>query len=111
VTRGRGRPGSAEVAAADWIVRRDASNPLAVSVLQATLGAGEAACIILAAEIGADLLILDDRAARLHAEGLGLVVSGTVGVLLAVDARGMLEFPAALADLLATGFRLRPAER
>src|SRR5947209_4168376 len=68
VLRGAGRPGTAEVQAADWVKKRALTNTLAFSILHAALGAGESACIVLAAEMGADLVILDDRAARLQAQ-------------------------------------------
>jgi uncharacterized protein len=110
VVKGTGRPGATEVQSAGWIKRGAVTNTLAFSILHATLGAGEAACIVLAVEIGADLVILDDRAARLQAQAQGLIVTGTVGILLAADAQGRLDFKEALDDLLATGFRLHPFE-
>jgi predicted nucleic acid-binding protein len=110
VLQGVGKPGGAEVQASDWIQRRAITNQLAFSILHASLGAGEAACIVLAAEMGADLLILDDRAARLQAQAQQATVTGTVGLLLVADGQGRLSFQEALDDLLATGFRLRSAE-
>ena len=71
VGRGTGKPGAAEVAAADWIKRHTVGNALAVMMLCGDLQAGEAECLVLAAELGADLLILDDGAARLEAVARG----------------------------------------
>jgi len=110
VVLGAGKPGATEIASATWIVRHGIANRLAYSVLRTSLGAGEAACIVLAAETGAGLLILDDRAARQQAQAQGLTVAGSVGVLLAADQQGLLDFKQALDELLATGFRLRPSE-
>jgi predicted nucleic acid-binding protein len=110
VVRVTGQPGASEVASAAWIHRQAIGNQLAFRLLTASLGAGEAACIVLAAEMNADLLILDDRAARLQAQALGISVTGTVGILLAADGQGLLEFQEALDELLATGFRLSPVE-
>ena len=45
------------------------------------IGAGEASVIQLGQEIGADILLMDDRKARNSARGLGLAVLGCVGIL------------------------------
>lgn len=47
------------------------------------LGNGETAAIALAIQEKADLILLDDLAARNVAEELGLQISGTLGVLIA----------------------------
>lgn len=110
VVRGAGKPGAVEVAQADWVKRHRVDNTLAVLMLQDQLDPGEAECIVLAVEIGADMVILDDGGARLDVEARGLKVVGTVGVLLRADEEGLVRFPEALDALLATGFRLRPSE-
>jgi predicted nucleic acid-binding protein len=46
------------------------------------LDRGEAEAIVLASEMEADLLLLDEKLARFHAKHIGIPVSGTVGVLL-----------------------------
>ena len=76
-----GRPGAAEVAAAAWIERREVSNRAAVEVLLAELDPGEAEAIVLAQEIGARWLIVDNREPRVLARRLGLSVVGTAGLL------------------------------
>ncbi len=50
--------------------------------LSSFLGKGEAAAIVLAKDINADLTILDDKEARKTAKSLGLKVIGTVGLLI-----------------------------
>jgi predicted nucleic acid-binding protein len=112
VMRGAGRPGSQEVASANWIHVRPVENEVAVRVLQVSvLGKGEAECIVLAQETNADWIILDDRLARLQAEAMGLKVVGTVGVLLMASEKGFVEnFEQTLGDLVASGFRLSPRE-
>ncbi len=47
VIAGAGKPGAAEVEAANWIETRHVTNQLALSLLKVTLGSGEAACIVL----------------------------------------------------------------
>jgi predicted nucleic acid-binding protein len=108
---GQGKPGSTEVEMAEWIKKENVIDRIAVSTLNIRLGVGESACLILAIELGADLIVLDDRSARLEAQSLGLKISGTVGVLLRADKKGMIDFGTSLDELLATGFRLHPNER
>src|ERR1044071_6231548 len=64
VLRGSGRPGAAEVGAADWIETRDAVDRLAVNTLSLQLGPGESEAIVLASEQAVDFIILDDWQAR-----------------------------------------------
>jgi len=68
----------------DWIVVRAVSNSQKVSALRVAikLGLGECAAIILAEELGADQLLLDDLDARREALSRNLPVIGTVGTLL-----------------------------
>ncbi len=63
--------------------------------------------ISLAHESQADLIILDDLQARLVASGLGLRVTGTIGVLLAAQKSGAgPSINEALQLLDAAGFRM-----
>jgi len=111
VVRGAGKPGAAELGAADWIKRHEVANQMALNSLRARLGEGEAASIVLAEELRANVLVLDDKAARLQAKSQSLKVTGTVGLLLLADERGMLSFPKALERLLDTGFHLSQREQ
>ena len=70
------------------------------------LDAGELEAIALAEELDADLLIVDDWAARSEAERLGLRVLGTLGVLRDAAADGLLDLCAAVARLRQTNFRV-----
>lgn len=105
-----GKPGEIEVSKAKWIKRRRVANRSALQALEATLGLGEAACIVLGMTIGSNLVILDDRIARLHAKAQGLRITGTVGILLAAAEKGKLDFEQSLSKLITTGFRLSPHE-
>jgi uncharacterized protein len=53
-----------------------------------TLGRGEAEAITLALEISADLLLTDDRKARLTAEYLGVKCAGLLGLLVQAKDQG-----------------------
>jgi predicted nucleic acid-binding protein len=68
--------------AADWITVQPAQDTLAAQLLREELDAGESAAIVLAKELGADLVLIDERAAARKACALGLRVIGTLGVLL-----------------------------
>ena len=79
-------------------------------VLRKELGAGETAVIALALRIKADLVILDDIAARNVAVELELNVTGTLGVLLAAHRKGMLDdLKGSLKQLETCGFRISDA--
>ena len=84
VIDGTGKPGAAEVEAAQWIHCQSVTDKDQVGILQSqhSLHLGECATIILAQEINAEQIILDDNAARREAIARGLPVIGTVGVLL-----------------------------
>jgi predicted nucleic acid-binding protein len=58
-----------------------AENERFVNALKRRLGKGEAEAIALSIETGADLVILDDHAARVEAMRLGLSVKGTLGIV------------------------------
>ena len=81
VARGQGRDGSQEVKDAAWIEVRVPQDELAMRVLGTELGKGEASAIILAQELEAELLLIDEIRGRRIAQQLGLKVKGTLGIL------------------------------
>jgi predicted nucleic acid-binding protein len=64
VGRGAARPGHQEVAQASWILRRTVQDHTAVAGLEIQLGRGESEAIVLARELEADFVLLDDARAR-----------------------------------------------
>jgi predicted nucleic acid-binding protein len=70
------------------------------------LGRGEREAICLASELGADLLLMDDRRARRFAAAQGLNVAGTLNVLEAAAQRQLLDLPDAIAKLRQTSFHV-----
>jgi predicted nucleic acid-binding protein len=72
------------------------------------LDEGEWAAIALATSIGADLILMDDRAGVAAAYRRGLAVTGTLGVLDLAARRGLLDIATAVARLKATNFRYPP---
>lgn len=55
--------------------------PAPTKPLPTELHRGEAAAIVLAGELGANLLLLDDKDARKYAEARGFRVTGVLGVV------------------------------
>jgi predicted nucleic acid-binding protein len=72
------------------------------------LGAGERDAILLAEELRADIVLLDDDAGRKAAQRRALRRTGTLGILGIASARGLVDFPAAVARLQMTSFRMPP---
>lgn len=72
----------------------------------AALDAGERDAILLAQELHADLLLVDEGAARAAAAQRGIRKMGTVGVLEQAALRGLVNLPEALARLQRTNFRI-----
>ena len=96
--------------APDWMQVRGAREPLpgdaSLDMLD-QLDAGEREAIRLALELKADLLLMDEADGRSLALGLGLPVTGTLGLLERAGVLGVLsDLPATLADLEASGFYL-----
>ena len=82
VETGHGRAGAKKVSDAVWIKRRKVQNHVIATALQTTLDQGEAEVIALGLEIGADLLLLDEKSARSTAVRLQYPVLGTIGILI-----------------------------
>lgn len=89
--------GAAELRTVPWLRRQALADRSKVDYLRADLDPGEAEVLVLADELNADLVLLDETKARLAAEMLGLRFIGTIGVLLLAKRTGKV---AALRPLL-----------
>jgi predicted nucleic acid-binding protein len=87
-----------------WLEWRTPTRPPAVDLL--LLEAGERDTILLAEELQADLILMDDKDGRKAAERRSLTVYGTVGVLTRAAERGLVDLPEMFARLLSTNFRI-----
>jgi len=91
VLHGRGRPGAREIAQAEWLVVR---NPETVSPFPPELlglDLGELDVILLAQEVKADWVLIDEKLARKTARAMGLQIKGTLGVLLLAHRVGIIS--------------------
>jgi len=105
LTSGFGRPGAEEVGMASWIHIVDVRDVTAVQLLRERLDAGESEAIVLAIQLDASLLLIDEARGRRVAEARGLNKTGTIGTLIAAKKRGLiLEVTPLLDDLRTAGF-------
>ena len=99
---GRDGIGSSELMEASWLRVASLQDARRADLL-ADLDRGEAEVIALAQELNADLVVIDERLARLHAKRLGLTLTGTLGVLLKAKQLGHVQAVAPLIDRLRQG--------
>lgn len=79
-----------EVSTATWIKTVNVMDRLAVEVLLDELDLGEAETIVLASELGADWVLMDEKKGRRKLTQLGLKKIGTVGILLKAKQVGLI---------------------
>jgi predicted nucleic acid-binding protein len=106
----RGVPAIRSAFTSDQLKVRAVTDRGAVAGLESYLHRGEAEAIVLMRETAADLLLLDDKEARLHAQTQGLPISGTIGVLRMARELGLIQsVPSILNELKRLGFRISEA--
>jgi predicted nucleic acid-binding protein len=101
-------PGTVEVQTLSWIQIQQVRNLTLVTELQRELDKGEAEAIVLAVELGADALLMDERRGRRIASRFGLNVIGLLGVLLEAKHSGLIPAVKPVMDVLIEriGFRI-----
>jgi predicted nucleic acid-binding protein len=104
-----GMPGALSISTAEWIhvaPVRDAE-ALAEMISKTGLGAGETSAVVLAKEIHADLVLMDERKGRRLATQQGLAVVGCVGILEGLYRRGEIkDLRQAYAEMLRQKIRI-----
>lgn len=87
----------------DWLSIRSVNRPL--HLVTDTLGDGEREAILLAEELKADVLLIDDRDGRDEAMRRQIPITGTLGVLRAAALKDLIDLPEAIRRLRQTTFR------
>lgn len=111
VVKGEGQPGAEEIRFSDWIQVQPAKNRALIRSFQQDLDSGEAEAIVLALEIEANLLLMDERIGRETATYFGLQVIGLIGVLIESKNHGYIDAVKPVLIHLRTraGFYIKPA--
>jgi len=92
VSAGREEGGAKrEVSTASWIKTIAVQDRLAVEVLLDELDLGEAETIVLAREVNADWVVMDEKKGRRKLDQLGMQKIGTLGLLLKAKQAGLLS--------------------
>lgn len=105
VVKGSGKVGAEEVASADWIHIKKVKKTIDLEKISSFLHQGESEAILLAEEIEADIIILDDNLARETAKTKGLNVIGTIAVLHHAKEKGFIpKIKPILDSLIKSGF-------
>jgi len=79
-----------DLAKIDWINIKKIEDKNSLLLFN-NLDLGEAEAIVLANELKADLIIIDERLGRYHANRVGLNLIGTIGVLLKAKQKGIIK--------------------
>lgn len=88
---GRPHPGSHEAGSATWVHRHTVSDRALVRALRRDLDLGEAETLALAGELGAKIVLIDEREGRHMALRLGFEPLGVLGILLLAKQSGYLS--------------------
>ncbi len=92
--------GAIEVQTLDWIQIRQISDQTMLELLRMELDPGEAEAIVLALEIGADQVLIDEHRGRIIAARLKLNYTGILGILIESKRRGLIVAVKPLLDAL-----------
>jgi hypothetical protein len=113
VTQGKGRPGDSELRRAvtdGWVVVEPVADLAVVQrLLASNISETDAAVVACALEKRARLVLSDDAEVRRLAEREGLLVTGSVGILIKARLEGVVrELKPLLDQLVTAGFHLDP---
>lgn len=95
---------------ANWISVEQVKDRKLVEKLQHTLDLGESEAIVLAVELKADILIMDERIGRKTAEKYGLRIIGLLGILIGSKKRGYIDSVQSHIDVLIERYGFRVSE-
>lgn len=99
IEAGKRKPYYADLAQLSWIEIQNIQDVTKLAAFP-LLDRGEAEVIVLAQEIKADLVIIDEELGRIEAMKIGLTLTGTLGVMLKAKQQGMIPAVRPLLDLM-----------
>jgi len=88
--------------AADWLSVHSVRDQSKITALLTDLDEGESEAIVLAQELSAEWILMDERAGTKIAEGLGLHPIGIIGVLIKAKEKGLITNVASVVEDLRT---------
>lgn len=101
------KPGSEQIKKAEYLKIENVQDKVAVELLLASFGKGEAEVLALAKEKQADIVLVDERKARKAVRRAGFSVIGVLGVLIIAKKKNLIRSVKPLIeDLCRQGFRL-----
>jgi len=107
VERGKGKPGSKVIKEATWIESKPVKDKIQVAFLRGSLERGEAEVLVLARELEADLILLDEEKARKSAAIAGFEIMGLLGLFILAKNLGLIHEVRPLVDeLMIKKFRI-----
>jgi len=110
---GKDDPRITTVLSVDWIEVRQPTDRQRIESLriERNLDRGESEAIVLALEVGAEELLIDERLGRKEAIRLGLSITGLLGILLVAKRRGLVSTIRPIMDDLIRQANFRVGDR
>ncbi|WP_262246178.1 DUF3368 domain-containing protein [Parapedobacter soli] len=91
----------------EWVIVKPVTNRKTFHSYLGKVDRGEASALVLADEIHADLLVIDDMKARKFAQKIGFTLKGTLGLLIMARQEGVItELRPYLGRVQRTNFRV-----
>jgi len=91
VEKGKEKPGAKDVRESLWIIKKKVSDYTQVNFLMVSLEVGEAETLVLAKEMEANIILLDEEKARKSAVLAGFKVIGLIGILIIAKQMGLIK--------------------
>ena len=108
IEKGREKPYYQDLSVMDWVEVHEIKNPDSRAYF-IDVDDGEAEVLILAKEMNADLVIMDEIMGRRYAKQLKFNITGTIGVLLKAKEKGLIKsIRNLMAELIEKGTWLNP---
>ena len=93
-------PPAIDLASQPWLIVAAPNDQARVQELREHLDLGEAEAIVVAIELRADLLLVDERRGRRAASAAGFTITGLLGVVAAAKRAGLIDLAKPLLDEL-----------